>query len=126
VGHFAKVINGVVTRVIVAEPEFFDTFVDSEPGEWVQTSYNTYGGAHYDRVTGKKSKTQDKALRKNYAGIGFCYDKNADAFYSNKPFNSWALNEETFLWEPPTPCPVDGKVYFWNEELLQWVNPEGE
>jgi hypothetical protein len=90
--HFAKVVDGIVTQVIVAEPEFFDTFVDSSPGEWVQTSYNTYAGQH----------PEGKPLRKNYAGIGFTYDKERDAFIPPKPEDDWVLNEETCLWEEPT------------------------
>jgi hypothetical protein len=88
VSHFAKVINGIVTQVIVAEPEFFDTFVDSSPGQWVQTSYNTHGGQH----------PEGKPLRKNYAGIGFTYDKERDAFIPPKPEGDYALDEETCLW----------------------------
>lgn len=86
--HFAKVVNGIVTQVIVAEPEFFDTFVDSTPGEWIQTSYNTYGGQH----------PEGRPLRKNYAGIGFTYDKERDAFIPPKPEGDWTLDEETCLW----------------------------
>lgn len=109
--HFAKVLNGVVVQVIVAEPEFFDTFIDSSPGEWIQTSYNTIGGQH----------PEDRPLRKNYAGIGFTYDKTRDAFIPPKQFESWVLNEETCLWNAPVPMPTDGKFYEWNESKLQWV-----
>ena len=111
-GHFAKVVDGVVSQVIVAEPEFFDTFVDSSPGEWVQTSYNTHGGVHANGGT---------PLRKNYAGIGFTYDKERDAFIPPKPFPSWVLNENTCLWDAPIPYPQDGKVYKWDEATLNWV-----
>ena len=65
--HYAKVKNGIVETVIVAEAEFFETFVDDSPGEWIQTSYNTRGGVHYDPATGEPSEDQSKALRKNYA-----------------------------------------------------------
>lgn len=91
--HFAKVVNGIVTQVIVAEPEFFETFIDSSPGEWIQTSYNTFGGQH---------KLGGTPLRKNYAGIGFTYDKERDAFIPPKEDDSLVLNEETCLWEMPT------------------------
>ena len=111
-GHFAKVVDGVVSQVIVAEPEFFDTFVDSSPGEWVQTSYNTHGGVHANGGT---------PLRKNYAGIGFTYDKERDAFIPPKPFPSWVLNENTCLWDAPIPYPQDGKRYQWDEATLNWV-----
>ena len=110
--HFAKVNNGIVVQVIVAEPEFFNTFVDSSPGQWLQTSYNTHGGVHTNG---------DTPLRKNYAGIGFTYDSVRDAFIPPKPFSSWVLNETSGLWEAPTPQPDDGKVYEWNEETTAWV-----
>ena len=86
--HFAKVVNGIVTQVIVAEPEFFETFIDSSPGEWIQTSYNTHGGQH----------PENRPLRKNYAGIGFTYDVERDAFIPPKPEGDYALDEETCLW----------------------------
>jgi len=108
--HFAKVSNGVVVQVIVAEPEFFQTFVDTSPGEWIQTSYNTHGGQH----------PEGRPLRKNYAGIGFTYDRIRDAFIPPKPYASWTLNEDTCLWDAPTPMPTDG-VYTWDESTTSWV-----
>lgn len=119
--HFAKVTDGKVTQVIVAEPEFFDTFVDSSPGQWIQTSYNTRGGVHYNPETGEPSEDQTKALRKNYAGIGFSYDSLLDAFIPPKPFASWILNEATCLWEAPIAYPTDGGIYNWNEATISWV-----
>jgi len=116
--HFAKVENGIVTQVIVAEPEFFDTFVDSSPGQWIQTSYNTRGGVHYSPETGEPDG--GVALRKNYAGIGYTYDAARDAFIPPQPYPSWVLNEDTCLWEPPVPYPTDGKRYNWNEDTQQW------
>ena len=110
--HFAKVNNGTVVQVIVAEPEFFNTFVDSSPGEWIQTSYNTHGGVHTLGGT---------PLRKNYAGIGFTYDRTRDAFIPPKPFASWVLNEDTCLWSAPVATPDDGKQYEWNEDTQAWV-----
>ena len=124
--HFAKVQDCVVTQVIVAEPEFFDTFVDSTPGEWIQTSYNTRGGVHYDPETQQPSSTQEKALRKNYAGIGFTYDRDRDAFISPKPFESWLLDEGTCLWEAPVPYPTDGGMYRWDEETTTWIEIEAQ
>ena len=118
--HFAKVQNGIVTQVIVAEPEFFQTFVDTSPGEWIQTSYNTRGGIHYDPETNEPSADQSKALRKNYAGTGFTYDKSRDAFIPPQPYPSWTLNEETCLWDSPVPYPEDGQIYNWNEETQTW------
>lgn len=110
--HFAKVLNGTVVEVIVAEPDFFDSFVDTSPGEWIQTSYNTKGGVH---------ELGGTPLRKNFAGIGYTYDSQRDAFIPPKPYASWILNEETCLWEPPTPYPNDGKEYNWNESTTSWV-----
>ena len=109
--HFAKVVNGKVVEVIVAEADFFDTFVDTSPGKWIQTSYNTSGGQH---------KSGGTPLRKNYAGIGWNYDKTADAFYPPKPYDSWTLNTTTYLWEPPTAYPDDGRIYKWDEENKNW------
>ena len=109
--HFAKVQDGIVTKVIVAEPEFFDTFVDDSPGRWVQTSYNTHGGKH----------PEDSTLRKNYAGTGFTYDNVRDAFIPPQPFASWKLNETTCLWDSPVSYPDDGNLYSWNEETKSWV-----
>lgn len=115
--HFAKVNNGIVEQVIVAEPEFFDTFVDSSPGQWIQTSYNTRGGVHTNGGT---------PLRKNYAGIGYTYDAQRDAFIPPKPYASWLLNDDTCLWEAPAPYPNDGGVYTWNETNQTWdAVPEG-
>ena len=119
--HFAKVSNGVVTQVIVAEPEFFNTFVDSSPGEWIQTSYNTRGGVHYDPNTNTASQDQSKALRKNYAGIGYTYDAQRDAFIPPKPYASWTLNESSCLWEPLTPYPNDDRRHIWNEQTTSWT-----
>jgi len=119
--HFAKVNNGIVEQVIVAEPEFFDTFVDSSPGQWIQTSYNTRGGKHYDPETGELSADQTKALRKNYAGIGFTYDAAKDAFIPPQPFASWTLNNTTCLWDAPVEYPNDGQPYAWDEDTTNWV-----
>jgi hypothetical protein len=122
-GHFAKVVNGKVAQVIVAEPEFFETFVDSSPGEWIQTSYNTHGGVHYNPSSNEPSDDQSKALRKNYAGFNYTYDKVRDAFIPPQSFPSWTLNEETCLWEAPMPMPTDapdGIYYAWNEDDQQW------
>jgi hypothetical protein len=110
-GHFAKVLDGKVIQVIVAEPEFFDTFVDSSAGSWIQTSYNTFGGVHSNGGT---------PLRKNYAGVGFSYDSAKDAFIPPKPYDSWVLNEDSCLWDAPTPMPTDNKVYLWDEASLSW------
>tara|TARA_R100000773_G_scaffold27415_1_gene23715 strand:- start:18 stop:395 length:378 start_codon:yes stop_codon:yes gene_type:complete len=119
--HYAKVTDGIVTRVIVAEAEFFKTFVDDSPGEWIQTSYNTKGGIHYQPNSDTPSSDQSKALRKNYAGIGFIYDRDKDAFYEPQPYPSWTLNTTNCVWEPPTAKPSDGKPYRWDEASKSWV-----
>lgn len=119
--HFAKVVDGVVTNVIVAEPEFFQSFVDDSPGEWIQTSYNTRGGVHYDPETKEPSADQTKALRMNYAVIGGTYDADKDAFIPLRPFASWVLDETTCTWEPPVAYPDDGKPYDWDEATTAWV-----
>jgi hypothetical protein len=111
--HYAKVQNGLVTQVIVAEAEFFETFVDDSPGEWIQTSYNTSGGVHLQGGT---------PLRKNYAGIGYSYDKTLDAFIPPKPFASWILDEDTCLWNAPVARPEGN--YTWNEDTLSWIEIE--
>ena len=115
--HYAKVSDGLVTQVIVAEAEFFDTFVDSSPGEWVQTSYNTHGGVHSDGGV---------ALRKNYAGVGFTYDSTRDAFIPPQPYASWLLNEDTCIYEAPVPYPTDDLMYSWDEDTTSWVEITGE
>lgn len=105
--HFAKVTDGKVTQVIVAEKEFFDTYVDSTPGEWIQTSYNTQANQH----------PEGRPLRGNYAGIGYTYDSTNDVFYAPKPYASWILNTN-WTWEAPTPKP-DG-MYEWDEATVSW------
>jgi len=109
--HFAKVIDGIVTEVLVIEQDVVNTGLFGDPALFVQTSYNTYGGQH----------PKGRPLRKNYAGIGYTYDAVRDAFISPSPFPSWLLNEETCLWDAPTPRPNDGKSYTWDEATLAWV-----
>ena len=124
-GHFAKIENGLVTQVIVAEPDFINTGAVGDPSGWKQTSYNTRGGVHYDPSTGEPSADQSKALRKNYAGIGYVYDAGRDAFYSPQPFSSWVLDETTCVWGAPVPLPEDNGttneagqtiLYDWDED----------
>lgn len=117
--HFAKIENGLVTQVVVAEQDF----IDGQDGQWVQTSYNTRGGVHYDPNTGEADG--GVALRKNYAGIGFAYDADRDAFIPPKPYASWTLDDASCLWEAPVPMPADGKAYRWNEETLSWEVLDG-
>ena len=121
--HYAKVQEGIVTQVIVADEEFLKTFVDSSPGEWVQTSYNTRGGKHY----APNSNTEDSGtpLRKNYAGVDYIYDKTRDAFYPPQPYPSWTLDEDTCWWIPPVARPSDGKIYEWVEDSKSWKEITG-
>ena len=118
--HYAKVRDNIVTQVIVAEASFFDTFVDTEPGEWIQTSYNTHGGVHSLGGT---------PLRKNYAGIGYSYDRTKDAFIPPKPYSSWILDDTTCQWKSPIDMPTDelasGKCYYWDEAAHQADNSTG-
>lgn len=109
--HFAKVVDGKVQQVIVAEEDFFKTFVDTSPGQWIRTSYNTIGNQHTQGGT---------PLRGNYAGVGYTYDATNDVFYAPQPFPSWTLNQSTWLWEAPTPMPTDGKMYVWDEPTTSW------
>ena len=106
-GHYAKVEDGVVTQVIVADgPDWCEQNLG---GEWVQTSYNTTGGVHSN---GKLP------IHKNYAGIGYTFD--GVGFAAPKPFPSWTLNATSYLWEAPKEMPKDDKHYIWNEEILDW------
>jgi hypothetical protein len=109
--HYAKVLNGQVIQVIVAEADFFNTFVDSSPGQWIQTSYNTHGNQHPNGTP----------LRGNYAGVGYTYDSVNDVFYAPQPYPSWTLNQSSWLWEAPVPMPTDDKLYKWDETVLNWV-----
>ena len=124
--HFAKVINNIVIAVNVAEQEW----VDKQPDKWAwyETSYNIYGGIYYDPATGQphpiqtsKIAEQDGRQRKNYAGIGYRYDSERDAFIPPTPYPSWILNEQTCLWESPVPHPQDNKMYLWNEHAQEWT-----
>lgn len=115
--HFAKVENGMVTQVIVIDQETLNTGLWGDPASWVQTSYNTKGGQH----------PEGRPLRKNFAGIGYTYDAQRDAFIPPKPYNSWLLDEQTCLWNAPVAMPTDGKMYTWDEATTSWVEvPAGE
>ena len=109
---YAKVSDGVVINIIVAEPEFFDNFVDSSAGKWIKTCIHTKANLHEEGGT---------ALRKNCAIIGGNYDETNDAFYAMQPYPSWTLNKETYVWESPVAYPDDGNSYNWNEETKAWV-----
>ena len=100
--HFAKLNNNIVTEVIVAEQDFINSGAVGDSFLWVQTSYN-------------------KNFRKNYAGIGYIYDKTRDAFIPPKPYPSWTLIEATCLWEAPVAYPDDGEIYTWDESTTDWI-----
>jgi hypothetical protein len=118
--HYAKVENGIVTEVIVADAYFITTL----PGQYIQTSYNTRGGVHYSPETGEPDGGMP--VRGNYAGVGYTYDAKNDVFYSPQPFPSWTISAPTWTWTPPVPMPSDAgtgeppKLYAWSEEKKQW------
>ena len=117
--HYAKVENSIVTQVIKANSDFIKSI--SKNGDvWIQTSYNTRDGVHYDIETGLPSEDQSKALRKNFAAIGCVYDSEKDCFYPPKPHESWIFDEKTGYYFAPIQYPNDGKEYIWNEENKVW------
>jgi hypothetical protein len=122
-GHYAYVnAQGIVEQVIVATQDVITSGAFGNPSSWVKTSYNTRGGIHHEpNVTpATPSLDQSKALRKNYASVGFTYNVGLDAFVPPQPFPSWTLNEETCLWSAPTPMPTEGGPYIWNETTQSW------
>jgi hypothetical protein len=115
--HFAKVEDGIVTNVIVAEQDFIDSGIVGDPESWIKTSYNTCMGVHY----GPDGRPDGGiALRGNYASKGYIYDSRLDAFYTPQPYASWTLNTQTFMWEAPIPKPFNEKYYTWNEKTKTW------
>jgi len=126
--HFAKLDeNNVVVFVTVGrqKDDGKEVELQERTGDvYKQTSYNTRGGVHY--TDGEPSVDQSKALRFNYAGIGFTYDPERDAFIPPKPFESWVLDEATCLWVAPIPYPEDGGVYTWDEDGGDWVEVVNE
>ena len=132
--HYAQLdSDNIVTFVFVGRDDVvegiddWETYYAPEGYTVKQTSYNTRGGVHYNPETGEPSEDQSKALRFNYAGIGFTYDEERDAFIPPKPFESWVLDEGTCLWEAPVAYPEDGNAYTWDEESGAWVVvPEAE
>lgn len=109
--HFAKVIDGQVVEVLVAEQDVIDSGAFGDPALWVQTSYNTHGGYH----------PEGRPLRYNFAGVGYAYDIDPDAFIPPSPYPSWVLNTDTYLWDAPIPHPEDGEEYYWDESSLSWI-----
>jgi hypothetical protein len=132
--HFAKVVNGIVEQVIVAEQDVINSGLFGDPKQWVQTSYNTRGGKHYNPQTGVEDTTTTPALRGNYAGIGHTYDATNDVFYAPRPTdrngvicNSFTISAPTWQWVNPVPMPSDAgkgtppKQYAWDEPTKSWV-----
>ena len=115
--HFAKIENGVVVQVVVAEEAFISTGALGDPANWVQTSYNTRGGVHYGQDGNPSGREQ---LRKNYAGIGYTYDTGRDAFIPPQPYPSWTMSDDTCLWNAPVAMPTTGGPFTWNEEAQSW------
>jgi hypothetical protein len=126
--HFARVQNGIVTNVIVIDQETLNLGHWGDPSEYVQTSYNTRGGVHYDPTTGQPSTDQSKALRGNYAGVGYIYDKTNDVFHPPRPVDhkgvscdSFTIGAPTWLWVNPVAMPVEeGKIFSWDEATKTW------
>ena len=133
--YFAKIGTGNIIEQVISihNNELLENGIESEEKgitfckflygqdtNWKKTSYNTKGGKHYLPDNLGLSNTQEKAFRKNYAVIGGIYDESRDAFIAPKPFNSWILNEETCLYDPPIPYPEDEQKYSWNETTLSW------
>jgi hypothetical protein len=113
--HFAKIENGIVTQVIVVAN------ADTASADGVEKEY--IGAAFCERLFGGewKQTSYNGNIRKNYAGIGYTYDIQRDAFIPPQPYSSWTLNEETCKWDSPVPMPIDGKLYQWNEATKNWI-----
>lgn len=107
--YYAKIVGGKVINVINADSDFFNTFIDDSPGEWIEAYPNSNGQA-------------DK--RYNFCGVGDNYDRNADAFYAKKPYESWILNITNYIWEAPVTAPSDGNDYSWNKTDQTWDEVE--
>jgi hypothetical protein len=119
--------NNIVVRVLVGDNNDFNNdegyqwLINNLGGRWLKTSYNTKKGIHYNPETNEPSEDQSKALRKNFAGVGYRYDEKRDAFIAPQPYPSWTLNENSCIWESPIPYPIDGKIYSWDELNQEWV-----
>ena len=110
--HYARIKNGIVQEVLVVDLDVLETGVFGDPSEWIQTSYNTHAGQHTLGGT---------PLRKNYAGIGYTYDSQRDAFIPPKIYETWTLNEETCQWQAPVEQPQDGNLYMWSDAQVNWI-----
>jgi hypothetical protein len=121
--YFAQVENGIVTDVIRITQDVLNSGLWGDPAQWVETSYNTYGGIYYIPNSNPREPDPDqsKALRANYAGVGYTYDSVNDVFYAPQPYPSWTISAPTWEWKAPVPYPHDGKIYYWDEATLSWV-----
>jgi hypothetical protein len=125
--HFARIKNGIVDFVTVGRDDDESREDELAHDGWIykRTSYNTRGGVHY--TDGQPSADQSKAFRKNYAGLGYTFDSERNAFIPPKPFASWILNEESCLWDAPVAMPADAgtseppKRYTWDEDTVNWI-----
>jgi len=126
--HFAKLdLNNIVIFVTVGRDEDNELDLSAKTGDtYLQTSYNTRGGIYYDSTTNEPAEDQSRSFRKNYAGVGYKYDIDRDAFIPPKPYPSWVLNDFSCLWEAPVSCPQDSKVYKWNEFTLSWEETQSD
>jgi hypothetical protein len=119
--HFAEIDqNGIVLRVVVVSNQ------DTSDASGVEKEY--IGAAFCERLLGGtwKQTSYNGNMRKNYAGIGYTYDPQRDAFIPPKPYTSWILNEQTCLWDPPVAMPDDGKLYSWDEATTSWSLNENQ
>ena len=130
--YFAKITSftdgkGIVEDVIRADQAFIDTGLVGEPSDWWQTSYNTRGNVYYIPDTDTPDPDQSKALRANYAGLGYTLDTTVvqdgvvGVFYAPQPYPSWTISAPTWLWQAPVPYPKSGGPYYWDEATLSWV-----
>jgi hypothetical protein len=125
--HFARIKNGIVDFVTVGRDDDESREDELAHDGWIyrRTSYNTRGGVHY--TDGQPSADQSKAFRKNYAGLGYTFDSERDAFIPPRPYPSWVLDEDSCLWEAPVAMPEDSgtgeppKRYSWDEATTSWV-----
>ena len=124
-GHYARVEKNQVVNVIKADEEALKSIKIPPHAKWIKTSYNTNGGVYYDPKTGERSSDQSKALRKNFAGVGYIYDEAKDAFIPPQPYPSWTLDDQTCLWNAPVEMPNDGLPHRWDEVSKTWkeANP---
>lgn len=127
--HWAEINeSNVVLRVVVTDnndlnnDEGYQWLIDNLGGNWIKTSYTSIGGKRRNIETGEIIEAP--AFRKNFAGINFTYDQERDAFIPPKPFNSWILDEDTCLWKAPVECPQSEYTYYWNEDLLEWIQDQ--